>query len=66
MQVDRLAVELRQRNGFESLDLGFAMYRRVGRALLRAWLVTYVPTALVGLPRAVGIPDDRIRSSCGG
>jgi hypothetical protein len=28
MQVDRLAVELRQRNGFESLDLGFAMYRR--------------------------------------
>ena len=46
MQVDRLAVELRQRNGFESLDLGFAMYRAWDRALLRAWCVTYVPTAL--------------------
>jgi hypothetical protein len=47
MQVDRLAVELRQRNGFESLDLGFAMYAAWRRVLLRAWLVTYVPTALV-------------------
>ena len=47
MQVDRLAVELRQRNGFESLDLGFAMYRAWDRALLRAWFVTYVPTALM-------------------
>jgi hypothetical protein len=47
MQVDRLAVELRQRNGFESLDLGFAMYRAWGRALFRAWSVTYVPTAVV-------------------
>jgi hypothetical protein len=47
MQLDRLAVELRQRNGFESLDLGFAMYAAWRRALMRAWLVTYVPTALV-------------------
>jgi hypothetical protein len=47
MQVDRLAVELRQRNGFESLDLGLAMYAAWRRALMRAWLVTYVPTALV-------------------
>jgi hypothetical protein len=47
MHVDRLAVELRQRNGFESLDLGFAMYRAWDRALLRAWGVTYVPTAVL-------------------
>jgi hypothetical protein len=47
MQVDRIAVELRQRNGFESLDLGFAMYAAWHRALMRAWLVTYVPTAIV-------------------
>jgi hypothetical protein len=47
MQVDRLAVELRQRNGFESLDLGLAMYATWRRTLMRAWLVTYVPTALV-------------------
>jgi hypothetical protein len=47
MQVDRLAVELRQRNGFESLDLGFAMYRAWDRALFRAWAATYVPTAVV-------------------
>jgi hypothetical protein len=47
MQLDRLAVELRQRNGFESLDLGFAMYAAWRPALWRAWGVTYVPTALV-------------------
>ena len=47
MQLDRIAVELRQRNGFESLDLGFAMVGAWRRVLMRAWLVTYVPTAIV-------------------
>ena len=47
MQVDRLAVELRQRNGFESLDRGFALYRAWDGALIRAWAATYIPTALV-------------------
>ncbi|MCC6195938.1 MAG: DUF4129 domain-containing protein, partial [Burkholderiales bacterium] len=47
MHLDRFAVELRPRNGFESLDLGFAMFRAWRGALLRAWLVTYAPVALV-------------------
>jgi len=47
MQLDRLAVELRRRNGFESLDLGFAMLHAWHKPLLRAWCVTYWPVALL-------------------
>lgn len=47
MQLDRLCVELRRRNGFESLDLGFAMLRAWRAPVLRAWCITYWPVALL-------------------
>ena len=47
MELDRLGVELRRRNGFESLDLGSAMLHAWRRPLLRAWCATYWPVALV-------------------
>jgi len=47
MELDRLGVELRRRNGFESLDLGLAMFHAWRGPVLRAWLCTYWPFALV-------------------
>jgi hypothetical protein len=47
MELDRLGVELRRRNGFESLDLGLAMLHAWRGPVLRAWLCTYWPVALV-------------------
>jgi hypothetical protein len=47
MDLDRLSLELRRRNGWESLDLGFAMLRAWRAPVLRAWCCTYWPTAIV-------------------
>ena len=47
MELDRLGVELRRRNGFESLDLGLAMLQAWRGPALRAWCATYWPFALL-------------------
>jgi hypothetical protein len=47
MQLERLSVDLRRRNGWETLDLGLAMFRAWRGPVLRAWCVTYWPFALV-------------------
>jgi hypothetical protein len=47
MDLDNLGVELRRRNGFESLDLGLAMLQAWRGPVVRAWLATYWPLALV-------------------
>ena len=47
MELDRLGVELRQRNGFESLDLGLAMLQAWRKPVLAAWCATFWPFALV-------------------
>lgn len=53
MQLDRLAVQLRLRNPWEAIDLGFAMVRTWARTVYAAWLALFVPlcvVALVALP----------------
>jgi len=47
MELDRLAVELRRRNGFESLDLGLAMLQAWRRPVMAAWCATFWPFAIV-------------------
>lgn len=47
MQLDLLSVDLRRRNGWETLDLGLAMLREWRRPVLRAWCMTYWPYALL-------------------
>jgi hypothetical protein len=41
MQLERLTVDLRRRNGWETLDLGLAMFRAWRAPVLRAWCSTY-------------------------
>jgi hypothetical protein len=55
VQLDRLAVQLRLRNPWEAIDLGFAMVRAWARPVYAAWLAVYVPlctAALLILPAA--------------
>ena len=47
MQIERLSVDLRRRNSWETLDLGLAMLRVWRGPVLRAWCVTYWPFALL-------------------
>jgi len=47
MQLERLSVELRRRNSWETLDLGLAMLQVWRAPVLRAWCVTYWPFALL-------------------
>ena len=49
MQLDRIAVGLRPRSGWESLDLGFQMSRQWWRQAWGIWLTLYIPTAIVVL-----------------
>jgi hypothetical protein len=54
VQLDRLAVQLRLRNPWEAMDLGFAMVRSWWRQVYAPWLAVFVPVcalALVALPR---------------
>jgi hypothetical protein len=47
MQLERLSVELRRRNSWETLDLGLAMLQIWRVPVLRAWCITYWPFALL-------------------
>ena len=47
MDLDRLAVELRRRNGFESLDLGLAMLQAWRKPAMLAWCATFWPFAVI-------------------
>lgn len=47
MELERLAVAVRPRGGWEALDLGFSMARHWWRPLWLAWLSLYVPTGLL-------------------
>jgi hypothetical protein len=49
VQLDRLAVQLRMRNPWEAIDLGFAMVRTWARPLYAAWLVVFVPLCTLAL-----------------
>jgi hypothetical protein len=45
VQLEQIALELRQRSGWEALDLGSAMLRAWSGPVLRAWLAAYLPVA---------------------
>lgn len=49
MQLERIAIGLRPRSGWESLDLGFQMSRLWWRQAWGIWLALYIPTAVVVL-----------------
>jgi hypothetical protein len=49
VQLDRLAVQLRLRNPWEAIDLGFAMVRNWGRTVYSAWLTLFVPLCSLAL-----------------
>lgn len=49
MQLDRLAVQLRLRNPWEAIDLGFAMVRTWARAVYSAWLILFVPLCVLAM-----------------
>ena len=49
MQLDRLAVQLRLRNPWEAIDLGFAMVRTWARTVYAAWLTLFVPLCVLAL-----------------
>jgi len=49
VELDRLAVVLRQRNPWEAMDLGFAMTREWWRPAYCAWLIVLVPPALAAV-----------------
>ena len=49
MQLDRLAVELRLRNPWEAIDLGFAMTRAWMREVYGAWFAVFVPVCALAL-----------------
>ncbi|MFT5681944.1 MAG: hypothetical protein ACI8RZ_002862 [Myxococcota bacterium] len=52
MRLDDLQAELRQRNPWEAIDLGFAMARRWWRPLVAAWCAVVLP---VGVLIALGL-----------
>jgi hypothetical protein len=47
VELERLAVAVRPRGGWEALDLGFGMARQWWRPLWLVWLTLYVPTAVL-------------------
>jgi hypothetical protein len=49
VQLDRLAVQLRLRNPWEAIDLGFAMVRTWARPVYAAWLALFVPLCVLAL-----------------
>jgi hypothetical protein len=49
VQIERIAVALRPRNAWESLDLGFRMAREWWRPLWGVWLALYLPVAAIVL-----------------
>lgn len=49
VQLDRLAVQLRLRNPWEAIDLGFAMVRTWARTVYAAWLTLFVPLCVLAL-----------------
>ena len=49
MQLDRLAVQLRLRNPWEAIDLGFAMVRTWMREVYAPWFAVFVPVCAVAL-----------------
>ena len=46
MQLDKVSIVLRPRQGWEAVDLGFRMTAHWARAVWPVWLAVYVPTAL--------------------
>jgi hypothetical protein len=49
MQLDRIAVALRPRNQWESMDLGFRMARQWWRPIWGVWLALYLPAGAIAL-----------------
>jgi len=47
VDLDRISIRLRQRGGFESIDLGVRMAMSWWRPLWLVWLLTYLPIAAV-------------------
>lgn len=46
MQLDKVAVVLRPRQGWEAVDLGFRMAAHWAAPLWRVWAAVYLPLAL--------------------
>lgn len=49
MKLDRLSVQLRLRNPWEAMDLGFALARAWSREVYGAWLAVFVPVCAIVL-----------------
>jgi hypothetical protein len=49
VQLDRLAVQLRLRNPWEAIDLGFAMVRTWAGTVYAAWLTLFVPLCVLAM-----------------
>jgi hypothetical protein len=49
VQLDRLAVQLRLRNPWEAIDLGFAMVRTWMREVYAAWFAVFLPVCAIAL-----------------
>ena len=49
MELERIAVGVRPRGGWESLDLGFQMARQWWRQAWGVWFALYLPCAAVAL-----------------
>ncbi len=49
MRLDRLAVQLRLRNPWEAIDLGFAMVRTWARTVYTAWLTLFAPLCVLAV-----------------
>lgn len=49
MELDRLAVQLRLRNPWEAIDLGFAMVRSWMREVYAPWFAVFVPVCAIAL-----------------
>jgi Domain of unknown function (DUF4129) len=47
VQLEKLAIVLRPRNAWEAVDLGYAMVQEWWRPVMKAWLVVYLPAALI-------------------
>ncbi len=47
MQLERIAITLRPRSAWESIDLGYAMVQEWRGPVMKAWFATYIPAAIL-------------------
>jgi Domain of unknown function (DUF4129) len=47
VQLERIAITLRPRSAWESIDLGYAMVQEWRGPVMKAWFATYIPAAIL-------------------